>query len=67
MILDAKVYSILKLILDECSSLRADVSFVARGNGRLRKAIATASNRCSGSHSCVKKSNLAMQFTTFLS
>ena len=49
MILDAKVYSILKPILDEGSSLRADVSFVARGNGRLRKAIATASNRCSGS------------------
>ena len=47
------------------------VSFVARGNGRLHKAIATASNRCfltrSGSHSCVKKSNLVMQFTTFLS
>ena len=35
MILDAKVYSKLKPILDTYGSLRADVSFVALGKGRL--------------------------------
>ena len=35
MILDAKLYSKLKPILDTYGSLRADVSFVAFGKGRL--------------------------------